>query len=82
LTVEAVPAPVIPSIALRTSCTFAVLPAPIPIVTLPLPSVVVEVCAVLKVMVFPSIERTELLAMAVARSLERRPRCRPVGSQR
>jgi len=48
LTIEAVVAPVIPSIADRTDCTVSVLPAPVPIVTLPLPSVVDVVCAVLK----------------------------------
>ena len=70
LTVEAVVAPVIPSIALRTVCTVAVLPAPVPIVTLPLLSVVVVVCPVLKVMFLPSTVRTDPLVMAVARSLE------------
>ena len=54
VTVEAVVAPVMPSIAVRTVCTVAVLPVPMPIVTLPAPSVVVVVCAVLKVMVLPS----------------------------
>ena len=54
LTVEAVEAPVIPSTAVKTSPTVRVLPAPTPIVTLPLASVVTVVCAVLKVMLFPS----------------------------
>src|SRR3984885_8792370 len=54
LTVEAVVAPVMPSIAESTVCTVSVLPAPTPIVTLPLPSVVTVVCAVLKVMLLPS----------------------------
>ena len=42
------------SIACRTSLTVSVLPAPTPIVKLPLVSVVTDVCAVLKVMVLPS----------------------------
>ena len=44
LTVEAVPAPVMPSIAVRTLPTVRVEPAPTPIVTLPLASVVTVVC--------------------------------------
>ena len=54
LTVEAVVVPVMPSIALRTVPTEAVLPAPTPIVTLPLASVVTEVWPVEKVMDLPS----------------------------
>ena len=45
----------------------AVLPVPMPIVTLPPPSVVVVTCAVLKVMLLPSTTRDEPLAGAVAR---------------
>ena len=73
MTTEAVAAPVIPSIAERTVCTVAVLPAPVPIVTLPLLSVDVAVVAVLKVIVLPSTVRTEPVVIAVARSLELAP---------
>ena len=61
-------APVMPSIALRTVCTVAVLPVPTPIVTLPLASVAVAAVAdVLKVMVLPSTVRVEPSAIAVER---------------
>ncbi len=72
---EAVPplAPVMLSIAARTSLTFSVLPLPMPIVTLPEPSVLDVVCAVEKVMVLPSTVRVEPLVIAVCRSLEAVP---------
>ena len=72
LTVDGTAVPVIPSIALRTDCMLSWLPAPMPIVTLPLESVVVVVCAVLKVMLLLLIFRTEPLViwLAVARLLE------------
>ena len=50
-TVEAVPVPVMPSIALSTLCTVKVLPVPMPMVTLPAVSVVEVVCAVENVIV-------------------------------
>ena len=62
-----------PSIAVRTVCTVAVLPVPMPIVTLPLPSVDVAVVAVLKVIVLPLTVRTEPVVIAVARSSELAP---------
>ena len=72
LTDEAVEpeAPVMLSIADKTSLTFSVLPAPMPIVTLPEPSVLEVVCAVEKVMLLPSTVRVEPLVIAVPRSLD------------
>ena len=67
-------APVMASIALRTSCTVAVLPVPMPIVTLPVASVAdAAVAVVLKVMVLPSTVSVEPSVIAVARSLEAAP---------
>ena len=70
VTDEAVEAPVMPSMAVSTSETVSVEPAPMPIVTLPLPSVVTVVEPVEKVMVLPSTVSVEPLVMAVARSSE------------
>ena len=70
LTVEAVVAPVMPSIALSTLCTVSVLVGPMPIVTLPEESVVEVVCAVEKVMVLPLTVRDAGGVIAVARSLD------------
>src|SRR6202012_5768830 len=53
-TVDGVAVPVMRSIADRTSDTARVLPAPTPIVTLPLELVGTDVCAVEKLMVLPS----------------------------
>ena len=70
LTVEAVVAPVMLSIALSTLCTVSVLVGPMPIVTLPEESVVEVVCAVEKVMVLPLTVRDAGGVIAVARSLD------------
>ncbi len=66
LMVEAVAVPVMPSIAERTSPTVSVLPAPTPIVTLPLESEVTLVCEVLKVMDLPSTVKLEPFAGVAA----------------
>ena len=56
--VEAVPVPVMLSIAESRVPTVSVLPVPVPIVTLPEPSVVEVVCAVENVIVLPLTVRT------------------------
>src|SRR6202011_3223581 len=73
LTVDGVDVPVMLSIAVRTDWMVSWLPAPVPIVTLPLASVVVVVCDVLKVMVLLLIFSTDPLVGGVARSLEAAP---------
>ena len=82
-TLEAVDAPVMLSIAARTSLTFSVLPTPMPIVTLPKASVVELVCAVEKLMVLPSTVRTEPLVIpGLGGRWTWSSRYRAVGSQR